>query len=488
MKKTKLIHLLAYLNPDEFKSLLQFAKSPYHNSNKQVTALLESLHPYHPAFDYPKLTKGFIFKKMQKKQKPYDDGRMNVIMSQSVKLFNQFLAFEQLKKDEFKLNKYRINAYREKHMDDEFKKATQKQEKALETWRKDEKYHLEKLLLNRKIFYHPTTPRHQPGMPSLQKSMEALDMFFVWEKLKLSAIVLNRGRILNEIIHIALLQDATQKFSDFIENSNELKIFKKIIHAQITDDDKVLATLTNAFINIAEELPDKVKYEVLVYVNNLVSQKIRQGKIKFYKNAFELNKFRIKNIFDKYENSLTDVAFTNIVSIGCMIQEFDWTENFIDKYKRRLSSDNKEDAIGLAMAYLHYFKTIASKDENRFSKTIDYLNGIDTKIPFYYYRLKLLILRIYYEYYLQNNDYYFFVLDFCNAFEQQLKRDKMMGYDKKNTFVNFVKISKKMLLMSMEVELKIKEKERLLLFVNDKRNVFAKEWLLEKIRELKAVP
>jgi len=57
LKDGKLIHLLSKVDESELKSLIKFAKSPYHNTNKLIVHLLQKILTYHPNFNHKKLTK-----------------------------------------------------------------------------------------------------------------------------------------------------------------------------------------------------------------------------------------------------------------------------------------------------------------------------------------------------------------------------------------------------------------------------------------------
>ena len=484
MQETKLIRLLSFLEPSEYKSLLLFAKSPYLNNNKQATALLKCLHPYHPEFDHPKLTKGYIFKKMHTNGRLYHEGRLNLIMSQSVKLYKQFLAFEQLKKDEFNLNKLQLNAYREKRMDAEFTKASQKQGEALETWRKDGEYHLERFLLNKEVFSHPATPRYQVGMPSLDNSLEALDMFFVWEKLKNSSYVLNRMRLLKETHELKLFKKIFKEFEEIINNTPTLNFYKNIITIQLADNDELLCKLIESFEEILYIL-EKTEQEIfLVLLLNLASQKYRAGKAFFKLGILDLYRIGLDNNLIGNEKHISDITFTNIASIGSINFKFDWTRSFIRKYRAKLKDNIQNNAINLSMGYFYFYQAKYSGNIELILKTIDSLKDIDYSKKNYSYRTRALLLKSYYEYFLKKEKNIDFIYDYCNAFEQYLKRDKLIGKKKSMAFLNY--IAKVRVLSKYYFNLNDSKKEilREKKLISENDNIFSKNWLVEKIEEL----
>ncbi len=488
MKDTKLIRFLATLDVNEMKSFQKFARSPYHNSNKQLIGLLDCLAKYHPSFDQRNFKKETIYRKIHPKDKGYHEGRMSLLMAQLVQLFKQFLAYEQVRKNEFLQRKYRLHGLLEKRIDDEYQKEVKKQEEALNDWREDEHYHLERLLLNWELFHHPATARHQVGMPSLDNAMESLDRFFVWSKLKLSAAVFNRERIFSEKHGINLLENILEKFGSYIRNVDELNIYRKIIQAQADDKKDILSGLVADYIKHAQHLSAFEKAKLYIFINNLFSRKSRQGGTINRKDLFKLINYKFTDPTDKVENILTETGFTNIAVTGSALHEFKWTENFIKQYQEKLNETVREDAVSLANAYLHFYTAMKKNDKKSYKETINYLNKINTNRPFYFYRIKIIALKIHFEYYLRNEEEYAFLMDYCNAFEKQLKREKTMGQSKKSAFINFVEALKKLIDSVSDPNFKHFKRAELIEAISSKNDISSKIWLLEKSRELKTTP
>ena len=488
MKDTKLIRFLVTLDAGEMKAFQKFARSPYHNSNKQLIGLLDCLAKYHPSFGQKTLTKRAVYQKMHPVKKDYHEGRMNLLMAQLVHLFREFLAFEQVQKDAFLQRKYRLQALLEKRLDDEYQKEVKKQGDALEDWREDEHYHLERLLMNWQLFHHPATARHQVGMPSLDHAMESLDRFFVWSKLKLSAAVFNRERVFSEKHRVGLLENLLEEFDHYIENVGELNIYRKIIYSQTYGGKNVLSELVAGYIKKADHFSGIEKSKIFIYINNICAQITRQGNSDHFRDMFKLYKYNLSNISNGYDNYFTEFIFVNIAAISSVVNEFDWAENFIKNYKLKLHKEVREEAVSLAYANVYYQKAIKNNDDKSFTAAINYLSKIDTNRPFYFYRIKLLLLRIHYEYYLKKGVEYSFLIDYSHAFEKQIKRENKMVEQKKQSFLNFIIILRKIINAVSNPNFSADDKEMLLKTIKLYNNISTKQWLLEKIRELKTTP
>lgn len=484
MKETKLVQLLSTLNIKELKAFRQFLQSPYHNSNKQAIRLLEGLSLHHPHFDSHKLEKEAVYRKIHLEGKPYHEGRMNLLMTQLVKLLEQFFAFEEVKKDKFQLSKFKLKAYEHRRLDRAFIKEADKLEASLNKLRKNEQYHLEQFQLNRQVFFHPATPRYQLGMSSLENCLQHLDLFFVWGKLRLAAATFNRMQVLNEEYEIKLLNQTFKQFEADIRQSPVLDFYKKVIMVQQTEEEPLLVELINKFGKILPFLEKEEKEHNLGFLLNLTTQYYRAGKTYFMKSLFLLHKLGLTNELFVQDGKISDTFFINCVSIGSANREFQWTEDFINEYQFFLLPRVQSDVVNLSMAYLNYHQAIYYKNEEKSLQVIDLLQNIDFTIPFFSYRAKSLLLRTYYEYYLQKEEHLDFVLDFTNSFERHITRDKSLGKTKSTAFLNFIKQTRKLIRLRFNRNKAGKNIEIVRANIQKSDNLFAKNWLLEKVGEL----
>lgn len=488
MQNTKLIRLLSTLDVREFKAFHQFLRSPYHNSNKQAARLLEELGRYHPAFDDPKLEKESIYFSIHHKGKPYHEGRMNLLMTQLVKLFKQFLAFQEVKEDEFQQSKFRLKAYRKKRLDKAFFNEAGRLEALLNARATDSRCHLEQFQLNCALFFHPATPRYRPGMKSLDNCLQHLDLFFVWEKLRFAALALNRMRIFKEKHEIRMLREVEELFEDEIRQSPALGFYEKIIKMQQTEADGLIKPLIDQMEKVLQHFAREDQQNLMALLLNLAAQHYRMGKDHLKADLFRLYKLGLSNQLFVEDGIMPDVLFANCASISSASGAFEWTQEFIDEYRLCLEQEIQSDAVNLSLAYLNYHRAIYLKDEEGFIQVTDFLTNIDFSRPYYFYRARSLLLRAYYEFHLKKEENLDFVLDFSKAFERQISRDKSIGKIKAEPFLNFIRQTRKLIKLKFDKNRTGRNLEMEKQAIRDNENLFAKNWLMEKIGELKGVP
>src|SRR5437016_2571875 len=91
MIKSKVIDVLKIFTTDELKKFKLFVNSPFHNSNKKVIQLYELIRKYLPELNNEKLKKENLFKKLYK-DKPYNDIVMRILISDLMKLAEDFIV------------------------------------------------------------------------------------------------------------------------------------------------------------------------------------------------------------------------------------------------------------------------------------------------------------------------------------------------------------------------------------------------------------
>src|SRR5690606_6104283 len=100
-------------------------------------------------------------------------------------------------------------------------------------------------------------------------------------------------------------------------------------------------------------------------------KKINSGKTDFYKELFDIYREMVENeivISEKGEVSPWD--FKNIVLIGLNSKEFDWTENFIQKFGPIIQEPYRENAVTFNLGQLYFY-------QKKYEKVLDQLRNVE---------------------------------------------------------------------------------------------------------------
>ncbi|MEZ4824000.1 MAG: hypothetical protein R2942_16975 [Ignavibacteria bacterium] len=223
-----------------------------------------------------------------------------------------------------------------------------------------------------------------------------------------------------------------------------------------------------------DEIEKKYKIKFFTIMINYCISKLNAGNPKYKYELFKLyNEKLSQNLTeDLRSNSYTFNHFRDFVYIGIAIKNFEWVENFIEKYSKLLPPDLREDEIKISYAKLDFEKKLYERSLSNLKKikTSHYLLYIDTS---------LFKLCNYYE---------------LDEFEESyLEMDKLKHYFRNNkhipksqslNYLNFVKFYKK--LMKLKTEPEKSDSGFLERELKDIKFIANRKWLLKKISEMKS--
>jgi hypothetical protein len=159
-----------------------------------------------------------------------------------------------------------------------------------------------------------------------------------------------------------------------------------------------------------------------------------------------------------------------IVICGLSAKETKWVNYFFEKYKSNIAHEFKRDTINLASALISF----AAK---KYRECITQLNKVGYKYSYFYLKSKETLIKVYYELGELNS-----LEAAIDAAKHYLKRHQdilSIHYERFMLFLNYVnrltKLDKK---NKGEIKLLMKR-------LDENRNTLAREWLIEKIIELK---
>jgi hypothetical protein len=209
--------------------------------------------------------------------------------------------------------------------------------------------------------------------------------------------------------------------------------------------------------------------DMYVFAQNYCTNKINSGHSQYLSEIFLLYKKMI-NLNAIYENGyVRPNVFKNIITVGLRLEEYEWTEKFINEYKDKLEPSHIESATNYNLAWLYF----AKKD---YKKALKQLNSVEFIDIFYILGAKCLLLKIFYEL----NDYDAFY-SLTESFYVYLKRNMLISEYQKSTHINFIKHIKQLMKVRIDREKSSIEKCREQILES---KVLDMNWFLKKIDEL----
>jgi len=473
MKKTKLTQLLSGFSNPEIKRFNSFLKSPYHNNKIQFVKIYEYLVKFHPAYENEKLTEEEAFKKAYP-QKQFSYVLFKNLLSDLYDLAKKFMAIEELGRKKITLkNLFMQNLFTKSEIKSLIAKEIKITEQFYDSNFIDEAYFDNYYVFKKDASkYFSRINQYDNIDTSLNEEVESF---------------ISMG--LNNLLIYALFfetYNSTHKNTGYIEiidklielfnSADKIKkpvnaLFYKVLQLMKTDDEKL-------YFEIIEMLKEQEKFlgidpKLWVYqpLEAFLIKRVKNGEKKFYRPQFELYKHCFESGLYDNEVHFAEGKLLMTVETAIRIHEFEWIETTINKYVNKLSVDNRDDYYNFSMA-----KIVQAKGENE--KALVMLNKINLDTGPLKSMARNILFKIYYEL-----GYYENARSAIDAYRHYLARDKELSETYKDSVLNFFKLYNKLF------EIKINNNNNTLAdleYETDRsNNVIFKQWLLEKIDELK---
>ncbi|MBK8296003.1 MAG: hypothetical protein IPK91_01685 [Saprospiraceae bacterium] len=258
-----------------------------------------------------------------------------------------------------------------------------------------------------------------------------------------------------------------------IKNSNFINIPAIAIYYQIfltyiePADETHFFNLRDLIKNHLHLFPPEEARDIMNSAINYTIQKQNQGQLKYSKENFELWKQGLENQSVLINGELSPWAFKNIITLALRLNEFNWTEDFINSFKTKINKEYRENAINYNLASLYFYK-------NEYNKAIPLLQQVQFDEVTYGLGAKSLLLACYYEL-----DEYDALQSFYDSFKLFVNRNKSITEERKISYLQLIKLTKK-LTENNDNKLKLTQLKKEIL----ESQATSKSWLLEKVDEL----
>jgi len=226
------------------------------------------------------------------------------------------------------------------------------------------------------------------------------------------------------IMEISTILDNINK----LNNSNNSESFQ-YLYNKLKSNSEMSSELKSLIFGVCES-----------YLVNLIAK--GQGK-NHADNTLDLYRLGLNTGIILFNNSLSSVKFQNILSIACLVEEFEWAENYVKNYINLIPNKEREENQVLAMVQI-YFGKWKYEDAINLLNTSD-LNNFLIKVQSRCYSLVI----------------YFIIFDNLDFFESQISSfTQFFYYNKKrlsqrnfNGSLNLAKIFKTAVSFNKEFDL-----------------------------------
>jgi len=433
MINSKLIKIYISLSNDCKKILRRYLKSSFVTESKDIVSFFTFIDTRREITALS-VSKEKAFSYLYPKA-VYNDLKIRHLIWKSTEIMEDFLLYYQTQNSLLLRNKILSDFYFSNNLPflsnmiitEELEKIEQKEERSVLDYQTLYSFGLK--------YYDINSNNNRTSDFKFEQTCNALNVDIIVEVLKSACIIDSIHKVTEKKIDLPLLKPTLElvESSDYI-NLPIIKIYYNIYMA-ITFDNEIAFEVFSENIKKYEMLFEKKALNKLFRLAiNFCIKRHNQNRIEYSKHAFNLYLYGIENGILIENEEISRFVYTNIVTMGIKIQEFEKVKNFMDKYVNYIQSDYKENTFHFNSAKLFY----ATK---RYNDATFILMTNEFKDIIWNLNAKYLLLKIQFE-----TDDLETMENYFTAYRLFVKRRKNIGYHKEyftnicNSFAKLMEI------------------------------------------------
>ncbi len=356
MVQSKLIALLRKIPLGQLSRFREFLCSPYFNKNEDNLLFFNYLEKTLHEGDESRLSKEWVLKNL-KLSRPVDEKLLAYLMNQQLGLLEKFLSVEQFMGDEFGQQLTLMQQFNDLQLPKHYKSAAAHAEKKLGNSPLRHAAFFQKRLIFKRLLYEHSDPALRSYDESLQSAADALDAYFLVEKLRLACKMTNLENILNINYRMPFIEQALEwSATDAFLQIHTIQIYRGLLLLLRNPKDTAsFAPLKNMLAQNEGLFQEEERKQLYTLLLNHCTRRINRFNDKsFLLEYLEINQLLLENglIFER--GKLPPWRYTNIVHIALRLGQMEWARNFIHQYKVKLPEAYAENALCYNLALYHY--------------------------------------------------------------------------------------------------------------------------------------
>ena len=434
MQQSKLINLLKILPIKELNQFKDYIFSPYFNKNKKIRALYEFLLIQAPAFDHLSLKKQRLYPLLFGQQ-PFNELQINNVISDLLQLLYGFLAQQNIERQTLLKKFHCLNELIEReeiqHTDRISKSYTQVLEKkSLRNFQ----YHFHKKQLNEQLVRHRLTTSMRTRDQSLQEHSNSLDLYYFGNKLRIACDMTSRNIVTQanyDCQHLDYLLQCYEDQQQVYQNEPCITVYYKALKMIREGTANTYYDLKNFISEHLSLFPNEELRILYVYLQNFCIRKSNSGQSQYYRELRDLYDIILEKGIIFKNGYLSQWAYKNIVTLGLRMRDYEWTEEVIHRFKKRLLPEEQNNGETYNLAALYYARS-------EYKKALRQLHNVEFIDTSYHTGAKIIQLKSYYE--LDETEALYALIE---AFKKYVLRNKEIAAYRKKANANFLRVVKK---------------------------------------------
>jgi len=484
MISATLLNMLSKFSVKEIKEFGEFVRSPFFNKNENVILLYDYLKKHYPEFEGPKLKKEYAYSRLFK-GKEYNDGFMRSVTFNLGKLAEDYLAYINFRKDDLNRGINLLKELNERKLEKVFLKYYSEIEEDINSIQyHDTDYFFKKYELEeqKEIYLDWSKFKQKDFKNYSEKTISYIDdeltSYYLAKMLNHYRFILDKA----QYEQIQFDSSFTDHILDYLLNKddhfrNKIKIRLHLYEVLLIKEKRTedYEKLKEILVTGVDFLSHSDRYSLHNVLQSFLIERSFGGVDGLAVERLELYKICIaQKLYAASEHIyFDDLMFGNVVITAIAARQFEWVEEFINRYSDEVSPENRDVVQGYSLARLSFSK-------GDFEETLKHLNGIKT-IRHIQYKIPVRNLTLMVSYELGMFTQVVYHIDSYRHFLNNNKNS--LSVIRHERVVNFLKFFTKLV--------KYREKnsppdlDKLAIELEEANNTIEKNWLLEKTTELK---
>ncbi len=440
----------------------KFVRSPIHNQHEEVIRLFQYLRRNLNSHERG-LEKEKVYSQLYPNE-PFNMQQLHYVSSYLLKVVEEFLAWHEWKYNSDEHQLALLRSLRSHRLESLFDRQIEKSEQEVKNSAiQDTKglFLAYEIALER--FNHD---RLKGGKIQfrLQETSDALDTFIIAEKLRNACILLSNQTVSQSSYNTGLLP----KVLEFIEERKQFEnpVIAIYYHAYRTLEDYKNDESYRAFKDLLQRNSKSFNinelHDIFIFAINYCIRQLNSGEQGFMKEVFDIYKIGLQMDVFVQNGVMTPRTYSNIVMSGLKLNEYDWVQAFIEKYRDTLPEKQKDGFFNYNLARLYY-------EQKNFSAAMPLLLQMDYDDFLLTSLGKVLLAKMQYE-----QGEFESLSSLLQSFKTYVMRKKLSGNYQEGT-LNFIHFLSKLIhKTSSATETLHKE-------LSETKIVVEKEWLLAQL-------
>jgi len=471
LKNTTLHHLLSNFSPSELKQFQEYVYSPFFNKNEKVKRLCDHLIDHELDIEKEKAYL-IVFH-----QSDYQELRLNNVISDLLQLAYGFLIQQQAMTHPLQQQSHLLESLIERNLKRPISRVIQKGERIRENIEiQSYQFLQEQYNYLEQLDRFALTQNQREYDENLQKMSDTLDVYYLCNKFRIACEMVSRSAMLNEqyepnFIAAALIEyeKSVEKYASF----PALQIYYKAYQFLSQTSTTGYQELKNLLQQHPQTLSRPELRHLYTYMLNFSVRQINFGRSEYYQETLQICQTLIQENLLLQHGYLTKWTFINATTTGMRLEEYEWTERFIQDYQDALRVEERKNTVDYQLAALYFAK-------GDFSKTLQFLQQVEFTDTYYQASARIIQLKVFYE--LEEIEPFYSLV---KSIRNLLRRKRKLSEYHRLSYLNFVRIAKRLLDLKLKPLYQIRERHlKFKTQLESAEPMANKEWLWSKYEKV----